>query len=259
MKKERHLFARTYLGLILLFLYAPILVLIVFSFNASKSRASWDGFTLDWYLTLFRDPEILHSLYITLAVALLAAAISVVLGTMGALGMHGMSKRGRTMMTSLSRIPMLTPDIVTGTSLMILFVFSKLELNFFTMLLAHISFDVPYVVFAVMPKLQQMNTHAYEAALDLGATPRQALWRIVLPEIRPGIITGFILAFTISLDDFVVSFFTSGTQQTLSVLVYSMARRGISPTINALSTLLFVTVLVLLWLVNRRTDLKTMD
>lgn len=248
-------FKRLYVGLVLLFLYAPIFTLIVFSFNASKSRARWDGFTLDWYIKLFQDSDILNALYVTLAVAVLSAVIATVIGTMGAIGLHAMKKGSRSLWLGVTNLNMLTPDIVIGVSLMILFIFFKLPLGFFTMLLAHVTFNIPYVIFSVLPKLKQMNAHAYEAALDLGASPWQALWRIVVPEIAPGILSGAILAFTLSLDDFVISFFTTSEVQNLSILVYSMAKLGINPTINALSTIMFVAVMLLLLVLNRRSSL----
>ncbi len=261
MKAERRkggagrFFQRMYLALVLLFLYAPILTLIVFSFNASKSRARWDGFTLRWYAELFRDPDILNALYVTLGVAVLAAALATVIGTLGAIGIHRMRRRSKALWLLVNNVNMLTPDIVIGVSLMLLFLFFKLPLGFFTMLLAHVTFNIPYVVLSVLPKLRQMNESAYEAALDLGASPGQALCKVVVPEILPGILSGALLAFTLSLDDFVISFFTTSQVQNLSTLIYSMAKRGINPTINALSTLLFAAVLLLLLLLNKRVDL----
>ena len=248
-------FKRAYLGLVLLFLYAPILTLIAFSFNASKSRARWDGFTLDWYIQLFQDTDILNALYVTLAVAVLGAILATILGTMGAIGIHSMGRFGKGLWMNVANLSMLTPDIVIGVSMMILFIFCRLELGFLTMLLAHVTFNIPYVIFSVLPKLKQMNAHAYEAALDLGASPWQALMKIVVPEIMPGIVSGAILAFTLSLDDFVISFFTTSEVQNLSIMIYSMAKRGINPTINALSTLMFLSVMVLLLVLNKRSSL----
>ena len=248
-------FKRAYLGLVLLFLYAPILTLIVFSFNASKSRARWDGFTLDWYIQLFQDSDILNALYVTLAVAVMGAILATILGTMGAIGIHSMGRIGKGLWMNVANLSMLTPDIVIGVSMMILFIFCRLELGFLTMLLAHVTFNIPYVIFSVLPKLKQMNAHAYEAALDLGASPWQALMKIVVPEIMPGIVSGAILAFTLSLDDFVISFFTTSEVQNLSIMIYSMAKRGINPTINALSTLMFLSVMVLLLVLNKRSSL----
>lgn len=248
-------FRGTYLAMILAFLYAPIVVLMVLSFNASKSRAQWDGFTLQWYLELFSRKDMLSALYVTLSVAFLSALIATILGTTAALGIHFMKKRSKNFVLGVSSIPMLTPDIVIGLSLMILFLALRFSLGYTTMLLAHVAFNVPYVIFSVLPKLKQMNAHLYEAALDLGARPAIALWRVILPEIMPGVVTGAILSFTLSLDDFVVSFFTSTTVQNLSVMVYSMARKGIHPTINALSTLMFAAILALLLIVNKRAGL----
>ncbi|MBE5783925.1 MAG: ABC transporter permease [Clostridiales bacterium] len=244
---------RFYLGLILFFLYVPIVVLIVQSFNAGKSRANWEGFSLRWYQELFSDAAIMQALYVTLAIAVLAAIISTILGTLAAIGIHAMKKRPQSLMMTLTNIPMTMPDIVTGISLMLLFIFTKVERGFGTMLLAHITFDTPYVILSVLPKLKQMNKHSYEAALDLGATPTYALFHVILPEIMPGVITGAMLAFTMSLDDFTVSYFTtSPLVQNLSTLIYSQARKGIKPTMNALSALMFVSLLGLLLIVNRR-------
>ena len=246
---------RIYLGLILAFLYIPILVLIIQSFNAGESRAKWEGFSFVWYGKLFNDPNIMHSLWITLSIAVLAALFSTILGTLAAIGIHAMRKRPQSLMLTLNNIPMTMPDIVTGISLMLLFIFTKLERGFVTMLLAHITFDVPYVILSVMPKLKQMNKHSYEAALDLGATPTYALFHVILPEIMPGVITGAMLAFTLSLDDFTISYFTtSPLVQNLSTLIYSQARLGIKPNMNALSALMFVSLLVLLLLVNKRSS-----
>ena len=246
---------RFYLGLVLAFLYIPIVVLIVQSFNAGKSRAKWEGFSFRWYEELFKDPNIMNSLVITLAIAVLASLFATIIGTLAAIGIHAMKRRPQHLMLTLNNIPMTMPDIVTGISLMLLFIFTQVERGFVTMLLAHITFDVPYVILSVMPKLQQMNKNSYEAALDLGATPMYALFHVILPEVMPGVITGAMLAFTLSLDDFTISYFTtSPLVQNLSTLIYSQARKGIKPTMNALSALMFVVLLVLLLLVNKRTD-----
>ena len=245
---------RFYLGLVLAFLYIPIVVLIVQSFNAGKSRAKWEGFSFRWYEELFKDPNIMNSLIITLAIAVLAALFATIIGTFAAIGIHAMKRRPQQLMLTLNNIPMTMPDIVTGISLMLLFIFTQVERGFVTMLLAHITFDVPYVILSIMPKLKQMNKHSYEAALDLGATPMYALFHVILPQVMPGVITGAMLAFTLSLDDFTISYFTtSPLVQNLSTLIYSQARKGIKPTMNALSALMFVVLLVLLLLVNKRT------
>ena len=248
------LLKRFYLGLILFFLYIPIVVLIVQSFNAGKSRAKWEGFSFRWYEELFKDPNIMNSLVITLAIAVLAALFATIIGTLAAIGIHAMKRRPQHLMLTLNNIPMTMPDIVTGISLMLLFIFTQVERGFMTMLLAHITFDVPYVILSVMPKLKQMNKNTYEAALDLGATPMYALFHVILPQVMPGVITGAMLAFTLSLDDFTISYFTtSPLVQNLSTLIYSQARKGIKPTMNALSALMFVALLVLLLVVNKRT------
>lgn len=244
---------RFYVLVILLFLYAPILLLVVYSFNESKVMGNWTGFSLKWYAELFKDRDILLALRNTLLIALSATGISTVIGTAAAIGIHSLKKRGlRSAFLNISYLPILNPDIVTGVSMMVLFLALNFTLGFGTMLLAHVCFNVPYVLFAVLPKLRQMNPHAYEAALDLGATPGYAMRKVILPDIMPGVVTGALLAFTMSLDDFVISFFTTSSTQNLSILIYSMARRGIAPKINALSTLMFVVVLTLLLIVNRR-------
>lgn len=245
---------RCYLGVILVFLYVPILVLIVQSFNAGKSRAKWEGFSFRWYTELFQDERILKALYVTLSIAVLAMIVSTILGTLAAIGIHAMKKRPQALMMTLTNLPNTMPDIVTGISLMLLFIFTKVERGYMTMLLAHITFDTPYVILSVLPKLKQMNRHTYEAALDLGATPMYALLHVIIPQCKQGIITGAMLAFTLSLDDFTISYFTtSPLVQNLSTLIYSSARKGIDPSLNALSALMFVSLLVLLLIVNRRT------
>ncbi|HHW47764.1 MAG TPA: ABC transporter permease [Clostridiaceae bacterium] len=246
---------RFYVLLIFAFLYAPIIVLIVFSFNDSKSRGNWSGFTLKWYRQLFHDQQIMSALYYTIIIAVVSSFVATVIGTAAAIGIHNMKKIKKTIVMNITYLPVMNPDIVTGISLMILFIFLKLELGFLTLLLSHITFNIPYVILSVLPKLRQLNKHMYEAALDLGATPFYAYRKVILPQIMPGVITGLLLAFTLSLDDFIISFFTTGSGvANLSIVVYSMARRGISPKINALSTLMFVSVLLLLLIVNRRTS-----
>lgn len=245
-----------YLSLMLIFLYAPIVVMIVYSFNASKTRARWCGFSLRWYEELFRSRQIMDALSTTVSIAVFAALVATVLGTLAAIGIHAMKSKPAKVLINISYLPMTMPDIVTGVSLMLLFVFSRFPLGYWSMLMAHITFDTPYVLFSVLPKLKQMNVNLYEAALDLGCTPMQAVRKVILPQIMPGVFTGALLAFTMSLDDFVISYFTTATESNLSILVYSMARRGIKPTINALSALMFVVVLVLLLLINRRSKLE---
>ena len=242
----------SYLALILLFMYLPILILVVFSFNEGKSMANWSGFTLQWYADLFSDRLILNSLWVTLSVAVISALAATVIGTFAAIGIHNMGKTPRAIITNISYLPVANPDLVTGISMMLLFVFLGMPRGYVTLVLAHITFNLPYVIFSVLPKLKQTRNQTYEAALDLGATPSEALRKVVIPEIMPGIISGFILAFTLSLDDFVVSFFTQQNVQNLSITIYSLARKGINPKINALSTIMFVTVLILLIIVNRR-------
>ncbi|KAB3535439.1 ABC transporter permease [Alkaliphilus pronyensis] len=244
---------KLYAFLIFFFLYAPIMVLIIFSFNESKSRGSWDGLTLKWYIELFKDRQIMSAMYYTLSVAILSSLIATAIGTAAAIGIDNMKRFKKSMIMNLTYLPVLNPDIVTGIALMLLFIFMRIRLGFLTLLLAHITFNIPYVIISVLPKLKQLNKHIYEAALDLGASPSYALRKVIIPEIMPGIITGFLLAFTLSLDDFVISFFTTGSGvSNLSITIYSMARRGINPKINALSTIMFITVLLLLIIINNR-------
>lgn len=249
------LMQRFYLGLILLFLYAPILILIILSFNKSKSRSKWGGFTFNWYSRLFQDSDIMQALYSTLLIALLSALIATVIGTAASLAMNNMRRIPRAVLMGITNIPMLNADIVTGISLMLLFVALNYSLGFSSVLMAHITFNIPYVILSVMPKLKQLNMNTYEAALDLGASRSYAFYKVIFPDIFPGVLSGFLLAFTMSLDDFVITYFTKGASiDTLSTKIYSEVRKGIKPEMYALSTLLFVSVLVLLILINRRND-----
>jgi spermidine/putrescine transport system permease protein len=242
-----------YLCGIFVFLYAPIAVLIVFSFNAARSTSSWGGFSLDWYVALFQDRQIMRAFYYTLLIAFLSAVISAVAGTAAAVGIHRMRTGIRRIVLALNNVPVLNPDIVTGISLMVLFTALRFRLGFWSLLLSHITFDIPYVVLCILPKLRQLPREVTEAAMDLGATPVHAFFKVVIPEIAPGIFTGLLIAFTLSIDDFVISFFTTGSGvNNLSIVVYSMARRGINPKINAVSTLLFLTVFILLVIINKR-------
>lgn len=244
---------KAYLSIIFIFLYAPIVVLVVFSFNDSKSRGRWGGFTLKWYADLLKSSEIRSALYYTILVAALAAIIATIAGTFAAIGIYNMGLFGKKVMLNINYLPVLNPDIVTGIALMLLFVSMKMQLGFITMLISHITFNIPYVILSVMPKLKQMNKHLPEAALDLGATPFYTLRKVIIPEIMPGIITGAMMAFTLSIDDFVISFFTTGSGvSNLSIVIYSMARKGIKPSINALSSIMFVSVILLLILINKR-------
>lgn len=243
--------SKAYMALVLLFLYVPIFVLIVFSFNTTKSRSVFSGFTFDWYIKLFQNELILTSLWNTILIAVCASVISTVLGTMAAIGIVRMSKFSKAAVLNITNLPIINPEIVTGVSLMLLFVFFKarmsLDFGFTTLLIAHITFDVPYVILNVLPKFRQMQPHLYEAAQDLGCGPVRSFFKVIMPEIMPGIISGFIMAFTFSLDDFVISYFTSGpTSQTLPITIYSMTRRKVSPEINALSTIIFMVVVIVL-------------
>ncbi|MBS4535462.1 ABC transporter permease [Clostridium sp. D2Q-14] len=246
-----------YIFLVFLFLYAPILVLIIFSFNNSRLQGSWEGFTLNWYRELFKSREIMKSLYYTLSIATLSSIIVTIIGTLSAIGIYNMKSFRKKIILNINYLPVLNPDIVTGISLMTLFIFLKIRLGYTTMLLSHITFNIPYVILAVLPKLKQMPKDMPEAAMDLGATPFYAFRKVILPEISSGIVTGALIAFTLSIDDFVISFFTTGSGvSNLSITIYSMARRGIDPKINALSTLMFVSVLILMIIINKRSSNK---
>ncbi len=246
---------RIYVALVILFLYAPILVLIVLSFNSSKTRSKWGGFTFDWYKKLFQNEDIIQALSTTLIIAFLSALIATVIGTAAAIGINSMRRIPRTIMIGVTNIPMLNADIVTGLSLMILFIALRFTLGFQTVLIAHVTFNIPYVILSVMPRLRQTNRSTYEAALDLGASPVTAFFKVVLPDILPGVLSGFLLAFTMSLDDFIITHFTRGpVLNTLSTKIYAQVRKSISPEWYALSTLLFLSVLILLIVINRRND-----
>lgn len=242
---------RIYLALILILLYAPIITLVVLSFNASKTRSKWGGFTGSWYVSLFQNDSIMNALYTTLIIAFLSALFATVLGTMAALGLQATKKKFRSLFLTIANIPMLNAEIVTGISLMLLFLAMRMTLGFTTILLAHTTFNIPYVMLSVLPKLKQTDIHTYEAAQDLGASPAYAFFKVVFPDIMPGVLSGFLLAFTMSLDDFIITHFTKGPGvDTLSTKIYSEVRKGIKPEMYALSTLMFVTVLFLMILIN---------
>ena len=249
--------SKIYIALVFIFLYAPIFVLIANSFNKSKSRTVWTGFTLDWYRKLFNNDVILKSLLNTLIVAAIASIISAILGTAAAIGIYNMKKITRSLVINVTYIPIMNSEMVTGVSLMLLFVALHIDLGYMTLIFAHITFCVPYVILNVLPKLRQMNRNLYDAALDLGCSPMQAFRHVVIPEIMPGIVTGFLMSITYSIDDFVISYFTHGsTSQTLPITIYSMTRRKVSPEVNALSAIIFVIVLMVLLLMNIK-DLKS--
>ncbi|SCY40512.1 spermidine/putrescine transport system permease protein [Lachnospiraceae bacterium XBB2008] len=241
---------KTYLILIMLFLYAPIAILIVLSFNASRSRVVWGGFTLEWYTSLVNNSTIMNALWTTFGLALLSAFISSVIGLFGAIGIYSMKKRDYKIMLFWTNIPMINADIVTGIALLLWFV-RFLPLGFSSVLLAHVTFNLPYVILCILPKLRDMDIYQYEAALDLGAGEAYAFMRILMPQILPGVLSGFLMAVTMSMDDFVITYFTKGAGvNTLSTLIYGEIRKGIKPEMYALSTVLFFIVLVLLILVN---------
>ncbi len=240
-----------YMALIFFFLYAPIATLMVLSFNASKTRSKWGGFTFKWYSSLFRNDEILEALGNTLLIAVVSALAATVIGTVACVAMNSMKKRFRTVLMGITNIPMLNAEIVTGISLMLLFISMGLRFGLGTILLSHITFNIPYVILSIMPRMKQLNPSTYEAALDLGASHTTAFFKVVFPDLLPGILSGFLMAFTMSLDDFIITHFTKGAGvDTLSTKIYTEVKKGIKPEMYALSTLIFVTVLVLLLLVN---------
>ena len=242
---------KVYIALIFIFLYAPIITLIVLSFNKSKTRAKWGGFTLQWYTSLFENDTILQALWNTLVIALLSALVATLIGTIACIAMQGMKKRYRSILMGITNIPMLNAEMVTGISLMLLFISFGIKFGFMTILLAHITFNIPYVILSVMPRMKQLNPSTYEAALDLGASHMQAFFKVVFPDLLPGILSGFLMAFTMSLDDFIITHFTKGPGiDTLSTKIYTEVKKGIKPEMYSLSTIIFVPVLILLLLVN---------
>ncbi len=256
----KKILAKIYIWILLALLYAPLVFIAVFSFTESKVLGSWTGFSTKLYRNLFTGGmqgtgSLMAAVENTLIIALVAAFISTMLGTTAAIGIHNLKGRKRQAMSFLNNVPMINPDIITGVSLFLLFVFLHISQGYATVVLAHVSFCTPYVVLSVLPKLRQMNPNIYEAALDLGATPSQALWKVLIPELRPGMVSGFILAFTMSLDDFAVTFFTRGTigLETLSTYIYADARKGgLTPELRPLMTLIFLIILILLLFINLR-------
>ncbi len=255
MNRLQHFFKRTwqdfYLVLIMVFLYAPIVTMIVLSFNTSKSRTQWGGFTLNWYADMFASRNIMAALHNTLLIAFLSALIATIIGVAASVAINSMKAVPRTIVMGITNIPMLNADIVTGISLMLAFIAFGISLGFKAILIAHITFNIPYVILSVMPKLKQTSRSTYEAAMDLGAGPVYAFFKVVFPDILPGVLSGFLLAFTMSLDDFIITHFTKGAGiNTLSTLIYSEVRRGIRPSMYALSTVIFLVVLTLLIITN---------
>ncbi len=275
MNKRNSAFNRLFMVLVFLFLYAPILLLIVFSFNEGNSNVVWTGFSMHWYKELFRDRLIMRSVYTTLMVSLLATVIATVAGTFASIGFYAMRRRTRDTLNTISNIPMMNADIVTGVAMCLFFVAffagwkdfalwfngvqsfvelpTRLTLGFGTLLIAHITFNIPYIMLSVGPKLRQLDRNLVDAAMDLGCTWMEAFWKVILPEIKPGIVSGALTAFTMSIDDFIISYFTAGSSSsTLAMTIYGMTKKRVTPEINAISTLLFITVLTLLAIVNIR-------
>ena len=250
---------KTYVAMILIIMYAPIALLMVFSFNNSKLPI-WSGFTLNWYIKMFNDAGIQQAFMYTIIIAVVSAIVSTIIGTLAAMGINRMMGWQKKLVMNITYIPLLSPDIVVGISLMMLFSVIKLPFGLPTLIVSHITFCIPYVILSVMPKLKQMNYNLYEAALDLGATPWYAFKKVIFPEIMPGVIAGAFIAFTLSIDDFVVSFFNKGAGvDTLSIKIYSMARKGVNPTINAISTIMFATIIVILLGMNIKANKKVRD
>lgn len=242
---------KIYIALIILFLYAPIGILIVLSFNESRTRAKWGGFTFKWYVALFQNEEILRALFNTMLIAFVSSLAATVIGTVSCVAMMSMKRRTKSILMGITNIPMLNADIVTGISLMLLYISLGIRFGMGTILLSHITFNIPYVILSVMPRVRQLNSSTYEAALDLGASHLTALFKVVLPDLLPGILSGFLMAFTMSLDDFIITHFTKGVGvDTLSTKIYTEIKKGIKPEMYALSALIFITVLTLLVLIN---------
>lgn len=253
MNFKKNLFSNSFITWVLLFLYLPITVLIVYSFNQSKSRSHWMGFTLDWYTKLFHNQVIIKSLVNTFVVALVASLVATLIGTAAAIGINSMNRFFRSSIMTMTYLPIINPEIVTGVSLMLLFSFLRLEFGYTTLILAHITFNIPYVILNVLPKVRQIDRYLYDAAMDLGCSSRMTFFKVTIPEIMPGIVAGFLMSLTFSFDDFVISYFTSGPiSQTLPVIIFSMTRRKVSPEINALSTIIFISVLLVLVISNLR-------
>ncbi len=256
----KKVFEKIYLSIILIFMYAPIVTLIILSFNSSKSRAKWGGFTLKWYTRLFSDQAVASALVNTLSIAVLATIFSTIIGTITCIAMIGLNSKLRSVVMGITNIPMINADIVTGISLMLLFRFLHIGAGFTTILLAHITFNIPFVMLSVMPRVKNLNFYVYEAALDLGATPFYAFRKTMLPEIMPGVVSGALMAFTMSLDDFIITYFTKGSGfETLSTLIYNEVKRGIQPEIYALSAIIFIVVLSLLMIIYRSPNNKTKE
>ena len=256
----KKLFAQAYIWVLLVLLYAPIVFIAIFSFTEARTLGNWTGFSIELYKHIFSGgvnggASLMAAIKNTLVIALVAATFSTLLGTVSAIGIYNLKGRKKKTIQLLNNIPMINPDVITGVSLFLLFVFLHFSQGYLTVILAHISFCTPYVVLSVMPKLGQMNPNIYEAALDLGATPSQALRKVLIPQLRPGMLSGFILAFTMSLDDFAVTFFTRGTigLETLSTYIYADARKGgLTPELRPLMTLIFTIILILLVIMNVR-------
>ena len=246
-------FKRFYLALMLLFLYIPIIMLMIYSFNEGKTMSKWTGFSLKWYGQLFHDKNVAEALTNTLSIAFLSSIISTVIGTLAAIGINECRKTTQNIVLNITYIPMINADIVTGVSMLLLFIFLRIPRGYLTLLISHVAFNTPYVIFSILPRLRQLNPNLYEAALDMGATPSYAISKVIIPQLAPSIITGAILAFTMSFDDFVISFFsTQGMVNNLPIYIYSMAKVGINPKINALSVIMFVAVMVMLIITNIR-------
>ncbi len=250
MKKEKRIIGKVLMILMILFFYLPIVFMVIFSFNESKSLTNFTGFSFNWYEKLFQNRDMMESLYVTITVAVIATAVSTLVGTISAIGLSKSSKIVKKIMMQLNDFPIMNPEIVTAIGLMLLFITFHIERGFMTMLLAHITFCIPYVILSVMPKIRSLDPNLADAAMDLGATPWQALTKVLVPQIMPGIISGALIAFTMSFDDFIISYFvTGGGVKNLSIMVYTMSKR-VNPTINAISTLVVVLITIVLVIIN---------
>ena len=256
--QHKRLLQRAYIVMIFGFMYLPIAVLIAYSFNENKSRTVFSGFTLSWYKSLFQNEMILSALGLSLVLALVSSVLATVLGTLATIGINSMSRRTQLIVNNISYVPVVNPEIITGVSLMLLFVLLQQAgvggeggiFGWATLIIAHITFNVPYVIFNVGPKLRQLDPSLYNAALDLGCTPRQAFFKVILPQLTPAILSAFLICLTYSIDDFMISYFNCGTMQTLPIAIYSMTRKKVSPEINALSAIMFLVILTIILVSN---------
>ncbi len=250
MEKKNGILSKIFIGIVMLFFYAPIVYVVFFSFNRSKSLTKFTGFSLKWYESMFQNRPIMDAIWYTVACAVIATVVSTIVGTITAIGLSKSKKVVREFVNQVNNLPMLNPEIVTAIGLMLFFTSLRIQTGFVTMVLAHIAFCIPYVILSVLPRLRRLDPNMAEAALDLGCTPWQAMWKVIIPQIKEGIIAGALVAFSMSFDDFVISMFTTGPGVTnISIYVYGSVKR-VNPTVNALSALIVYVITIVLIIVN---------